>query len=609
MIDSKRAELIGALARIGLVGSVKQGMFDVLFLEGEGASPDVLLRITELEELADKYEMQIGEVTVIAETGEIKISNLEQKTTAQASTLALHSSEITRLDTAIDANEASIVSMQNQVAELDTDVNALQTSNTSLTSRMTANEALDSTQNTRLDTLEDLVTGFAEGGLADIQEELDSKADLVGGKIPLSQLPELPTGRKVVVENDVERLSLSDHTDITIAYQEDDGLAYILGAGDDPSVAENWTVLGNTTGSGVTAFNGRTGVVSPQAGDYTTAMIAPSADRGYVTTNDRNRWDNKATPATVEASVSALRSEVAQNYVAGSNEDFLRTDDTTVVKRNELGVNSGIATLGSDGKVLSTQLPPLGLSAAQELRLSNVEELAELADQKGDLAAQNNSALDVRIQALEADSDQVDFVNDRVDAIEEQRVSDRALIDANTAKNTEQDTRLTTLENGSANGIPLTQKAAANGVATLNEDTKVPMEQLLTGVAGGIPILGADGKLPADSLPASAGGGTSRVWRNVKGSRTSGQYTTNNTDQEMRVYVKNNSANVIGKVISATVRQSSAGPSFAFRSDQLLSSGNQVNHMYLDVPAGWQYALTLSDSTTASIELWYEMSV
>lgn len=54
---------------------------------------------------------------------------------------------------------------------------------------------------------------------------------------------------------------------------------------------------------------------------------------------------------------------------------------------------------------------------------------------------------------------------------------------------------------GLADKIPLEQKGAASGVASLGGDGKVPIAQLPAGSASGVATLGADGKLPAAQLP------------------------------------------------------------------------------------------------------------
>ena len=127
-----------------------------------------------------------------------------------------------------------------------------------------------------------------------------SVASLVAGKVPASQLPDPATGRKVIVADPAARLALPEWDDLTIAYQQSDSTAWGLDAGADPSVAGNWSLMGSTAVDGVSAFNGRTGPVEPQAGDYTAAQVGadpagaaaaavanhradPNAHAGYVT--------------------------------------------------------------------------------------------------------------------------------------------------------------------------------------------------------------------------------------------------------------------------------------------------------------------------------------
>ena len=48
-------------------------------------------------------------------------------------------------------------------------------------------------------------------------------------------------------------------------------------------------------------------------------------------------------------------------------------------------------------------------------------------------------------------------------------------------------------------------KAAANGVASLGADSKVPVSQLPVAAANGVASLGADGKVPSSQLPVYNG--------------------------------------------------------------------------------------------------------
>lgn len=130
-----------------------------------------------------------------------------------------------------------------------------------------------------------------------------SVASLVAGKVPASQLPDPAAGRKVIVADKAARLALPVWDDLTIAYQQSDSTTWGLDADANPSVAGNWTLMGSTAVDGVSAFNGRTGVVLPQAGDYTAAQVGadpagaaaaavadhradPNAHTGYAKTTD-----------------------------------------------------------------------------------------------------------------------------------------------------------------------------------------------------------------------------------------------------------------------------------------------------------------------------------
>ena len=117
----------------------------------------------------------------------------------------------------------------------------------------------------------------SQKGAADGLASLDAT-----GKVPTAQLPDIPAGRKIVVADEAARLALPVHPDLTIAYQSDTGDAWGLDADSDPSIAANWTLLGNAQAGGVTSFNGRTGNVTPQAGDYTAAQVGaiPGAEKG-----------------------------------------------------------------------------------------------------------------------------------------------------------------------------------------------------------------------------------------------------------------------------------------------------------------------------------------
>lgn len=550
-IEQDRSKLIDQLSKIGFIPSIREGYFDNIFTGGTPGSPEEnTFAIRELEKRVETHDTSLTELETMAGKNDVRIKSVAELSQRQDVALKVQADEIERLNDTIVVNQANHVVIDSRLAGHDTEIAALKSEVSGYDARIDSHDTVNATQNTRLDELEGLVTGTQPGGLSDIREQLEQKVSLEDGKIPLNLLPELPTGRKVTVANSTERLALGEHADITIAYQTDDGRAYILGAAAIANVPANWQVLGNTSSSGVTSFNSRAGVVMPQVGDYTTNMINPTTERQYMSTNDRTRWDGKAENAYVIATVNGLRTEVANEYVKGKPQDFVSALDSTVVRRQELGKMNGIATLGADGKVIPSQLPTT--SPAQESRLKAVEELAKLADQKGDIAADNSVTLDNRLQY---ETGRVDALRGRVSTLESFRTSDKTLIDANTAKNTVQDDRIKALEER-----------------------------------------------------PSGGAGTPRKYNNVRSSRAFNTYYQNNSDNEMAVLVTSNRAATI-RQLRAYIREIGTTTIFVVTSPYVGVSADMDQQLTLAVPKGWEYQLVVGTghSGIATITTWYEL--
>lgn len=177
------------------------------------------------------------------------------------------------------------------------------------------------------------------------------KADLVSGKVPYEQLPEFPVGRKVNVANRAARLALPSYSDLTIAYESDTGDAWGLDASADPSISANWSPMGNARAIGVASFNGRTGNIGPQPGDYTTNLIAPTVDKQYVSEAQINTWNAKPTSTQMNQAIATQKTADDLAY-----ESKQHSTDTYLAKTAR-GQNNGVAPLGSDGKVPAANLP------------------------------------------------------------------------------------------------------------------------------------------------------------------------------------------------------------------------------------------------------------
>lgn len=199
----------------------------------------------------------------------------------------------------------------------------------------------------------------ASSSLATIALELSRKADLFMGKVPYDQLPEFPVGRKVNVANKAARLALVNYTDLTIAYESDTGEAWGLDANADASVEANWSRLGNAQAIGVSSFNGRTGNVAPQAGDYDAGKISETLERRYVTTEQITAWNAKPGPQDIADAINQALSGGELPF-----ETKQHATDTYLTK-GARGAVSGVAPLDVDGRVPDANLPDKLFKARQ----------------------------------------------------------------------------------------------------------------------------------------------------------------------------------------------------------------------------------------------------
>lgn len=489
---------------------------------GSGATPEQEARISSLEQSSTENN--------------IRLDAIESKNTTQDSQLVQHDARIEANASVISSQAQRLSAVEDSIIDYSPEIQALVAKNTDQDSSIILNSNKNTEQDARLLLVEGDVAEQSST-ISTMQTTLANKADLVSGKIPLAQLPDLPVGRKVSVANQAERLALPVHPDLTIAYESDTADAWVLDAGEDPSVAANWDKLGNAQATGVQSFNGRTGNVAPQAGDYTTAQITTTTDRSFISDADRLRWDNKPTEVSVQAAVSTLRSEVQAGYV----------------RTNTLAANNGVATLDSDGKVVSSQLPPLGLTTAQSQRIDQIESIANLADQKGDSAATNILAVDNRLTQVDNDSKSRDAA---------------------------QVTRIAALETAPAS-IPLSQKAAASGVAPLDLNSKIPSIYLPNQLS--IPVVSE--------------------YTDVASTRSSNTWYTNNTRQDMTVYallsyVNNTVASYID------VQRGTTGTTYRVEGPAAATTYSQP--VQAIVPPGHRYRLVINGGRTAV--RWFEIT-
>lgn len=89
-----------------------------------------------------------------------------------------------------------------------------------------------------------------------------------------------PTGIKIVA-GQAGRLAVPQSGGATLVIQQDNGFTYGIEANQDTSVEGNWKQIG-TVATDVVSFNGRSGGVVPEAGDYTQKQIKTIHDDTLV---------------------------------------------------------------------------------------------------------------------------------------------------------------------------------------------------------------------------------------------------------------------------------------------------------------------------------------
>lgn len=387
--------------------------------------------------------------------------------------------------------------------------------------------------------------------LTDHDTALLGKAQLVDGKVPYDQLPEFPVGRKVTVEDKAERLLLPVHGDLTIAYEETTAEAWGLNADEDPSDEGNWSLLGNAQAVGVGSFNGRTGNVAPQQGDYTTATVIETVDKRYVTPSQMVEWNAKTSVAQV------------------------------------------------DNKILAA-------ATNSNNRLTAVEASAELANVKGDSAATNILAVDTRLtQVSDTRGAQIATQTSRVDTLTTSKMDkiDRGATNgvASLAGGKVPVSQLPTSAGGTA--------ATAGLLPVFDVNGKLGNALVYRDSASGLCPLDASRKVPVANLPTFVPQ-SKRVWRDNK--RLYNTWAFNTSGNDMEVFIRTNAITDVNSYLTINMRENSNFSTLAFSQEYVpQQTGNRYLTMQVTVPAGWEYAVQIAGGATmtiANIGVWREMS-
>lgn len=163
------------------------------------------------------------------------------------------------------------------------------------------------------------------------------KADLVGGKVPSSQLPAIAITETFVVADQAARLALTCQTG-DVAVQASPASTWIL-QGDDPSDAGDWVQM-ETPAAPVSSVNSQTGVVVLGKSDVGLGAVdnTPDVDKPIST----------ATQSALDGKVPTSRTVSAGTGLSGGG-DLSANRSLSVA----YGTSAGTAAQGNDSRIVN----------------------------------------------------------------------------------------------------------------------------------------------------------------------------------------------------------------------------------------------------------------
>ncbi len=178
------------------------------------------------------------------------------------------------------------------------------------------------------------------------------------GKVPVAELPSSVLG---AVTYQGSWNATTNSPSIPTAVSGNKGWYYMVGTAGSTTIngindwkigdwiisnGTSWEKVDNT--DSISSWNGRTGAVTPQSGDYTTSIVAEGTNKYYTAARVLTEVlaGFSASNATITASDSVLSA-------LGKAQGQITARESSANK----GVNNGYASLDSSGKVPTTQLP------------------------------------------------------------------------------------------------------------------------------------------------------------------------------------------------------------------------------------------------------------
>ena len=251
-----------------------------------------------------------------------------------------------------------------------------------------------------------LLTGADKTQLDNLTSNLAGKANLIGGKLDPSELPDLAvTEFKGTVANQAAMLAVTGEKGDWVV-RSDDGKVYVI-TGDNPSLIGSWTAL-SYPASDVLSVNGLTGSVVLDADDVsdaaTTNKYTTTADISKLSGIEAGAQVNVATDLSYTASTRVIASSTGTDATlpvmssgnpglvpasGGGTTNFLRADGTFAVPPGGGGggavdsVNGQTGTVVLDADDISDATTTNKFTTAGEItKLSGIE-VGATADQSG----------------------------------------------------------------------------------------------------------------------------------------------------------------------------------------------------------------------------------
>lgn len=304
---------------------------EVYLLQTDLGVPGRVCKLNDAGEVTDAFGNIVtgsGEISIVEGKLDAEIVARQQgdqflrnyfQAVADQSITSVNELVITKIALAVD--QLSTVDLIEKAAR-ENAVNQLNTLITNLNAALTATNAIVSGHTTTL----------------------TKKADLVNGKIPSSQMPDIAITRAVPAANEAEMLALTDVQRGDICIRPDG--SWLLNA-DDPSNISSWVRL--TFGGGVTSVNGQIGAVVLGASDVgarpssspvpvgdisgLTALLSAKADVSTTTQLDNRLTTIETDTHIVKTNSSGLvaRSILPEDVVFVNSSGYLvRKDGTTI---------------------------------------------------------------------------------------------------------------------------------------------------------------------------------------------------------------------------------------------------------------------------------------